>query len=248
MMKRFHAITLLLVLSFLLVGCADLAESSLSNKTQEDTGKYFYLTEESAENLISIQVPIVTTANVQAVNACIKEQVYKELQHWLLLEKCNLKESATPIARISERIDPSEYSAQYLHISSRLSFESEELISLVFTGMQNVKSAAHPNEIFFSINVDVQSAERVSIADIYSLDDSLYTFFLQYVNSERISRDELISLNVFEKNIFWEGLAQEPEKGVYSYLTPTHVGISYPVTYALGNHIEAEIPKGIVGG
>ena len=248
MMKRLLAIILSLILSLLLVGCTDQAEPPLSNKIQEDRVKSFYLTEESAENLISVQVPVVTTANAQAVNACIKEQVYNELQHWLLLEKCNLKESATPIASISERIDPSEYSTQFLHISSHLSFESEEFISLVFTGMHNVKSAAHPNEVFFSINVDVRLAERVGIADIYAVDDSLYTAFLQYVNSERVSNNELMSLNVFEKDVFLEGLTQEPEKGFYSYFTPTHVGISCPVIYALGNHIEAEIPKQTVDG
>lgn len=242
-MKQFRMIILLFILSMQLVGCANQTTPLSDNKIQADERKYLYLTEEAAENLISVQIPVVTTANAQAVNACVKEQVYKELQHWLLPQECNLKESATPIANIQERIEPSEYSAQYLYISGSLCFESEEIVSLVFTGTHNAKSAAHPNAVFFSVNVDVQSAEQIGIADVCTVDDSVYAAFLLHVNSERMSRDELISLNVFERSVFLEGLAQEPEKGFYSYFTPTHIGISYPVTYALGDHIEAEIPR-----
>lgn len=243
-MNRILTVVRILLLLLCVVGCANQTEPPTTNEMQKDKTECFYLTEESADNLISVQVPLVATANAQAVNACVKEQVCQELQCWLLWEECNLKESVTPVVNIRERIDPAEYSIQYLYISGYLSFESEELISLVFMGTQNIKSAAHPNEVFFSINVDIPSAQRTGIADICSVDDALYSAFLRHVNSERIPRNELISLNVFEKDAFFKGLTKEPEKGFYSYFTPTHVGISYPVAYALGNHIEAEIPRG----
>lgn len=243
MMRCFLATILLIIFPFAFIGCTDQREAFSTNMSQKDIGEYLYLTEETDKNLISVQVPLVGIANQQTVNTFIKEQVYNELRRWLLPEEYNLKESATPIENISERMDPSEYSAQYLHISSRLSFESEEFISIVFTGKYNLKSAAHPNDVFFSINVDVRSVERVGVADVCTVDDTLYNAFLQYANSDRITRDELMSLNVFKKDTFIEGLTQEPKKGFYSYFTPTHIGISYPVVYALGDHVEAEIPK-----
>lgn len=255
-MKRILVTVLLLAFSLQLVGCTYLTKTTASNKhsanntidtpnqAQNNINGYYYLTEETVANLISVQVPVITTANAQAVNACIKEQVYNELQNWLPQGEYNLKESAAPIVNISARIDPSEYSSLYLHISSRISFEDKDFISLVFEGDYNAKSAAHPNDVFFSINVNIQKAERFVIADIYTVDDDLYAAFLQHLNSERISHSELLSLKVFEKEDFLKGLAQEPDKGFYSYLTPNHVGISYPVAYALGDHIEAEIPRG----
>lgn len=244
MKNRVFTVMFLLFFSLCFFGCVNQTEPPTSNEMQRGNDEYLYLTEESIKNLISVQIPVVATANAQAVNTCIKEQVYQELRYWLFWEECNLKEASTPVANIRERIESSEYSTQYLHISGCLSFESEELISLVFTGTQNVKSAAHPNEVFFSINVDIPSAQRIGIADVYSVDDTLYSAFLQHVSSERIPRNELMTLNIFEKDAFLEGLTKESEKGLYSYFTPTHVGISYPVAYALGNHIEAEIPKG----
>ena len=253
-MNRILAIIFSLIVSLPLVGCmvqkkpplsddsSMSAASETSNRLQGEAKDCFYLVEESAENLISVQVPIVTTANALEINRCIKEQVYNELQNWLLPDKCSLKESETSISNIDKRMEPSEYSTQYLHISGKITFKNDTLVSLVFTGNQNVKSAAHPNEVFFTINVDVHTAQRVSLADVCAIDDSLYTAFLTHVNSERISRDELLSLKAFEKEVFLEGLAQEPENGFYGYFKPNYVCISYPVAYALGNHIEAEIP------
>ena len=254
-MKRIFMVMFLLLLFINLVGCTDQPkENPLNNnstiasipkttsKTQSGTDDCIYLVEESSENLISVQIPMVKTVNAQAVNACVKNQVYRELRRWLLLEKCDLKESVIPIESISEKMNSSKYSAYYLYISSHVSFESENMISIIFTGNHNNKAAAHPNEVFFSINVAVQTAERIGVADVYSIDDTLYDVFLRYVNTERIAHDELLSLNIFEKDMLLEGIALEPEKEIYSYFTSTCIGISYPVAYALGNHVEAEIP------
>ncbi len=207
-----------------------------------DPGAYEYLTEESADNLISVEIPVVDTPNAPAVNDCIKKQVYREVRRWLTLEDCNVKESQTPVANIRDRMDPSEYAVQYLHVSYRLSFESAQRISFVFTGEYNAKTAAHPNAVFFTINVDIPTAQLVGVADVYAVDDSLYDAFLTHVDSQRMSREELLSAKVFNKDDFLQGLAREPENQFYSYFTPDGVGISYPVPYAIGSHVEAEIP------
>ena len=78
-MKRIFLFLLVLALSLTLVACANPATN---DKPQSSDG-YLYLTEESDANLISVQIPVVATANAQAVNACIQEQVYRELQRWL---------------------------------------------------------------------------------------------------------------------------------------------------------------------
>ena len=217
--------------------------SETIDHTKNDSGNRIYLFEESPENLISVQIPTFSNANAMAVNACVKEQVYRELERWIPVEKFCLKESNASIEDIGEKIDSDEYARYSLHISSSVSFEDDNIISIIFKGNHYEKTAAHPNDVFFSINVDVEKAERIGIIDVYSIDDSVYNAFLEHVQSDRISHEELLSLNIFEKEALLKGLALEPEKEFYSYFTPTSVGISYPVPYALGGHVEAEIAK-----
>lgn len=242
-MRRMIAITRLVAISLLLAGCTvssvDNDNATLDTPTAScgaEAGAYIYLTEESSENLISVQIPVVATENAELVNACIKECVYYELQRWLPPETCHLTESETPVSNIEKRMDPLAYSAYYLQISGGIAFENEERISLVFKGFHNQKYAAHPNAVLFTVNVDIHTAERIGFADIYAVDEDLYAAFLQHADAE------FLTLNVFEKTDFIEGLAHEPEKEFYSYFTPTHVVISYPVAHAIGDYIEVDIP------
>lgn len=250
-MKKYSFIIVIILIIFFFVGCYNDSEtwseslSANSDKTEsailEDTIDCLYITEESSKNLISVQIPILTTNELE-VNEFIKNQVYIELDRWLVLENCDLKESETPIVNIGEKMYNGNYNDYYLNVESHISFQNEHIVSIVFNGDYNQRTAVHPNDVFFTINIDLKSVKRIGFSDVYLINDAMYNTFLRYVNSDRIPQSELISLSVFEKVAFIEGLSLEPSTEFYSYFTPIGVGISYPVPFALGNHIEAEIP------
>ena len=98
-MKKYSFVIVIILIIFIFVGCYNDSEtwseslSARSDKTEstilEDTIECLYITEESSENPISVQIPILTTNELE-VNEFIKNQVYIELDRWLVFENCNL--------------------------------------------------------------------------------------------------------------------------------------------------------------
>ena len=96
--------------------------------------------------------------------------------------------------------------------------------------------------MLFTLNIDTETGEPVLFAQKYKVDSELYTIFIETAKEQlthiNLSEDTLISL--FDEDTFIDGLMLEED--VCVYYTSAGVGISYPVVYALGNHIEIEIP------
>jgi len=189
-----------------------LSETNVDDvNSQENTFSYFYLIEESEENLISVQVPCIQSDNADEINAKIKELLLEELSLWIITEKIEFTECDVPSENIADKSIMSEYSDTYLNISSEVTLLNDSLVSIIFFGEQYYRFAAHPNKVFFTVNVDMNTSERKTIADFYSIDDNLYSDFIRFVSSENVTYDELISMNIFNKESFVNGLKNEAE-------------------------------------
>jgi hypothetical protein len=138
----------------------------------------------------------------------------------------------------------SDYSDLDLALDYNISFQNQSIISIVFKGLGNVKTAAHPNHNFFTLNIDVKNGNQIKLFDIYTISDNFKKIYFEAAkkqNPDMVSIVEdlrTVDLHSTERKF---KLADSFD-AVQSYLTPDGLGLSMPVAFALGNHFETVIP------
>ena len=135
----------------------------------------------------------------------------------------------------------------HINISCRVSMASHEYISIIFEGILNDRRAAHPTHLFFTLNLNRTTGEKMMLSDFCTVDQRLYKIFLHYAYEELKENADsqwLSQINIAElcpESQFIQGLQQET--AYWMYMTEASIGISYPVPFSMGNHMEVEIPK-----
>jgi len=200
--------------------------------------KYYYLSEISRENLVAVKIPDIGEAEL--INSHINS-VFSERYG---LPAFALSESETVSDELWTRFNDADYSEYYMELDGRIEFENEEIYSIVFEGLCNYKNSAHPMHMFFTLNIDKKSGERLLFADKYDVNEDLYELFSAYAQADI---DEIVGEGVISvKDMlcpydrFVEAIAEEMI--VCTYYTDDNIGISYEVNFAMGGHIEVEIP------
>ncbi len=140
------------------------------------------------------------------------------------------------------------YTDYAIRLDSRVIRRGDTLVSIVFEGMMNNRSAAHPTPLFFTLNYDPQMNKTIAFTDVYDLNDSLYLSFLQKIK-EKMSAGEVGQ--AIDESFFSEYCSQDDfnremtRKDVYLYyFTETGFSVGFPVPHAVGDYVEVEIPHG----
>ena len=191
-----------------------------------------YLVESSAENQISIEIPIFEDGG--AINQTILEYPMQ----WLYEVTGQTFDYGVSEYGLTGN---DEYAVYLGIVKHRITCVSDDLISIVFEGYLNQKTAAHPVGVFFTLNINRKTGERIRLKDIYTVDEACYDIFLKYAR-EQVPQElsQLISVEeLFSKDFFLSGM---DTAGYWAYFTDTGVGISCPVPHVAGDHMEIEIP------
>ena len=242
-MKKFFVIIAIFALLLVMNGCNKTKSETSSNISSSDSlmnesvelDEPFFLIEESDKNIISVQVPELRTENADKVNQVIYDYIEDKIAD-ICLSEYNVIESNSDVSDKN-----AEYSECYIYVKYRVSLNTENLVSIVFDGIYNYRSAAHPTNLFFTLNINPKTAETVGFTDTYVLDDAVYELFtesaLEYISklTEDITVDPICT-----KDEFIDGIKNQNE--FYCYYTDKSVGISCPVPHALGDHLQVEIP------
>lgn len=222
----------------------------ITSSIRTDDAEFHYLVSSQQENLASVKTVYFEGEN--EVNSLITSSLNAYLYNYI--------GTGFGLMETTKVLDPkmlyTEYTNnptinKYLVLDCVVKYESLELTSLVFSGTIYGKSAAHPSHLFFSLNIDRSTGERILTRDIYPVDEQLYNIFDNYAYTdlqEKANAEWLASIekdDLYTKNRFFAGLQEESD--YCTYFTATHLGISYPVPFALGNHIEVEIPYSDLG-
>ena len=268
-MKRL--ITILLVLSMLmLVSCGgdseivpdatDTAETTTLDETtfapdettdagtdsviSEVTVEPYYLTDISERNIVCVKTSAYKSSDTvsfkNAIDNHIKSQiafVYYPLEEFELVNEMELSDD------FEAKIDNGEYTDYLVELEGETKYTGDELLSVVYTGMYNCKTAAHPNNMCFSINLN-DKAERVYFKDIYDVSDELYEVFADYAQADIDARSAMEDISVRDmlctKDSFLAVI--ENESTVNFYMTEDSVGFIYSVPHAMGDYLTVEIP------
>ncbi len=218
----------------------DNTDSVINNVTVEP----YHLTDVSERYIVSIITSPVNTSNpvniTNAINNHIKNQIafaYFPLEEFELTCETELSDE------IQIRIDNGEYTEYILELVGETAYNGDDFISVVYKGIYNNKTAAHPTNMCFSVNLNAE-AERVYFVDLYLISDELYDVFAKYAQDEIDRKYEGYGLSVEDmlctKDSFISGI--ENESSVNFYMTEDSVGFIYSVPHAVGDYQTVEVP------
>ncbi len=204
----------------------------------------YYLIDASEKNIVCIKTSSVKTANsvkiTNAINNHIKSQlsfVYYPLEEYELTSEPELGDE------IQTRIDNGEYTEYLVELEGKTTYNENDLLSVVYTGTYNYKTAAYPTNMCFSVNLNSE-AERLCFKDMYNISDELYDVFAKHAQDEIDRKYGGYGLSVEDmlctKDSFISGI--EDESSVNFYITEDSVGFIYSVPHAVGDYQTVEIP------
>lgn len=197
--------------------------------------KTAYMTYVSEQHRVSVQIPRFES---EAIDRQIQSYITERLRFHYDFEEAMIL-SATDI-------EAGDYSDCFVNIDCEITCKTEERISVLFEGVFNRKTAAHPLNCLFTLNIDPATGERLMFENVYAVNDGLYDCFRTYAEKALTVKADEQWMNGTEFSVlcprerFLQGL--EDEKEYQTYFTQTGVGFSYPVAHALGDYQTVEIP------
>lgn len=209
-----------------------------SNVYHFETDPCYYLCDLSDANLISIKVPEL------GADKLIYDRVTFYLKETCGLSELELTKSESLSNDFDERFENFDYTEYYIDIEATVKKKSDEIVSITFKGMYNYKTAAHPNHIFFTLNFDPATGERIYFEDQYTVNDEMYEIFVRHAQNafDSFAGDTGISVenDLCQIDTFMNGIKNE--KIVCVYYTDDSIGIKYEVPHAAGDYQTVEIP------
>lgn len=131
------------------------------------------------------------------------------------------------------------YSGLTLNMDYSITYCDSSIISIVFKGISNSSDAAHPINILFSFNVDLDKSIKLRLRDIFEVNEMLVESVKLYLAEQSDSEtSEYIKKEYTDQEL--EKLlmdADESESNIFSYITDEKLGISFGVPHALGDYI-----------
>lgn len=137
-----------------------------------------------------------------------------------------------------------------LDLDYTISLTTNRLISVQYDGFYYVTTAAHPINYFHTVNIDLETGKMLLLQDMVGVDDQLAD---KIINQGNGVSEYLTSLEIedIKNNYLLDSRREDWNTTIYEcnsfYLTPDHLGISFPTIHAMGDHIEYEIPYEKVG-
>jgi hypothetical protein len=136
-----------------------------------------------------------------------------------------------------------------LDINYEIKWKSSNVLSIQYFGMVNFKGAAHPNNLFFTTNLNINKARKIRLNELVNIDKTLSTKFKsgKYINKFGVSAELNTAINMELDRLNNKDLIKMFKKTdtitseSYSYLTKDSLGLSIVVPHPVGDHAEFEI-------
>ncbi|MCL2637152.1 MAG: DUF4163 domain-containing protein [Oscillospiraceae bacterium] len=129
-----------------------------------------------------------------------------------------------------------------LEVDYEVTRSTGNLLSVVFRGLAYVEGAAHPNNIVYTVNIDIQVGIEVVLADMVILGDEFIEIFRAYGKTEFPEADEYVKEN--DNEYFMKEFRSADSfwlTDTYSYYTEDAMVICFSVPQAIGGYAEFRI-------
>ncbi|WP_163859226.1 PdaC/SigV domain-containing protein [Paenibacillus elgii] len=169
---------------------------------------------------------------------------YPQIINWDERDKQNkvneiVKEEAYGGLNNFSQDELNEYS---LDLDYRITWKSNNLISIQYSGIGNSDGTAHPNHEFYTTNIDINKGIKVKLGDLINIDENFVKKFKEGKLQSTITEQRYI-LDEYTSQEWVDRLtnSDSKESEISCYLTEDSLGISVPVSHAVGDHAEFEI-------
>ncbi|MNC29007.1 hypothetical protein D3C75_772400 [compost metagenome] len=139
-----------------------------------------------------------------------------------------------------------------LEIDYQIQRQDEEVLSIQYAGSGYVEGAAHPNNMFYTTNVDLQKGNLIRLKDVVEINrdfaEKLIAGKFQIAESVVATKEEILDyLNLFTTEELIErfknadsldNIGTDDQSDIFSYFTADSIGISVGVSHASGDHAE----------
>ncbi len=143
-----------------------------------------------------------------------------------------------------------------LPIDYKITWQSDKLLSIQYSGVGYIKGEPHPNNFFYTTNIDIVQVKKVKLKDLVRIDEN-FAKILRSENIKTVSPHpgaltgkqifiDYTSFNMVGDTINMFNGADELDSkgrlpGYYCYFTQNSLGISAAASHAIGDHAEFEI-------
>lgn len=135
-----------------------------------------------------------------------------------------------------------------MKVNYNISLLNNNVLSVIYRGAVMFDDTAHPNQIYYSINIDLKNEKILKLSDIVIVDEKLVMGFKnRKFKSLWKAQGEAIDFNKMDidyiKQNFENSDSFSPYKdNWFSYLKSDSLVVVMPVTYALGGYACFSIP------
>ncbi|GLC81729.1 polysaccharide deacetylase family protein [Lacrimispora brassicae] len=217
---------------FLLLSCSG-GKLVIQSETDAHINAYPIENVNYKEQNINISYPSVSgmqdTEKQKKINDLLKSMAFQELADFSGNEKYN-----------TEGIS--------ISLDNNISYQSDNYLSVNFTGDVILKEAAYPRSIFTTMNIDLNSGNRVRLSDVISIDNNFVNMVRKTLNSyidknsvwaivynDFLEHDDNYLLDLFRE------ADSEFDDDCYSYFTNDGLGLSFATSHTAGDHFEIEL-------
>ncbi|WP_298841594.1 hypothetical protein [Clostridium sp.] len=229
----------LICLSTLAAGCGSQnstdvqsQKTSVVSKTQTSTSINYQL----VKNVYTNKKVIVNYPQITNFGDVSKQKVINNI----------LKQEALKVSNYYKD-SPGEVT---LDIIYNIKYKGNDQLSVQYSGTAYVKGSAHPNNLFYTTNINLTKAVRLRLSDFVKIDKNLVNKLRSIadkssqpgkVSVEQYTNDELIKMFKNADSLDLVGTADQSD--TFSFVTKDTLGISVPVSHAAGDHAEFEMKR-----
>lgn len=224
----------ILIFTIYLTGCNNADNLNDSQKGIEeltvvsyDISSMTYIVEDD-DNNISIEYPVVSglsdEVNQKKINELIKAEALKVYNTYYYEDRDYLG-----------HLD--------LDIEYYISLKNEYILSIQYYGLGDLENAPHPDKLFYTTNIDMMMGNRLKLVDLVNIEEGLINMFISREFEPLWQVQDESDLGYYGTyDVAEESFINADNMGsVFSYLTNDSLGISIPVSHAIGGHGEFEI-------
>ena len=146
------------------------------------------------------------------------------------------------------KLEESEKKDLDLDVNYIVKYKSEKFISVVFQGMGDKKGTAYPNHLFYTVNIDLDSAKRLTLLDLCEINANFANVLLDKGKANAEQPDGALDyiktayeVDDIVRMLSYSDLVDPKYYWTTSYFTDDSIGISFEVIHAMGDHAECEI-------
>lgn len=125
-----------------------------------------------------------------------------------------------------------------------IKYNSPKVLSIAYSSYNNIVPSAHPFELFYTTNINMETGKAILLKDLVPIDKSFVHLlknakYIGEIDKEYEPQLRNEAFSQYENDQKLMDLLSSND--IYAYITKDALGISMPISHVMGDHAEFEI-------